>query len=143
MNSPRCKQEQVEHLVEHLYCPVKLGSQSLSGLCLCAQEGFQALLVRDCFASMVLSQNPGSHLGDGENAHIPEPDIRQQGLDFSLSTLFKTKWTRIILDEAHRIKNTHGGTSQAAVNLRASVLSRSGSGGHQALHPCGAKYINT
>ncbi|CAK9099566.1 unnamed protein product [Durusdinium trenchii] len=42
----------------------------------------------------------------------------QLGLDFAQSTLFKTKWTRIILDEAHRIKNTHGGTSQAAVNLR-------------------------
>ena len=43
---------------------------------------------------------------------------QQLGLDLSRSPLFRSKWARIILDEAHRIKNAHGGTAQAAFNLR-------------------------
>ena len=43
----------------------------------------------------------------------------QLQIDLSKSPLFGRRWTRIVLDEAHRIKNARGSTAQAAFNLRA------------------------
>ena len=47
-----------------------------------------------------------------------DEQIDFDGLDLSRSPLFGRRWTRIVLDEAHRIKNAKGSTAQAAFNLR-------------------------
>lgn len=45
-------------------------------------------------------------------------DDAAASVDFSVSPLFKTPWTRIVLDEAHRIKGRTNSTAQAAFALR-------------------------
>merc|ERR1719183_542857 len=52
----------------------------------------------------------------------PSEDEDDRGnLDLSRSPLFSTKWGRVILDEAHRIKGRINSTAQASFALRAST----------------------
>mmetsp|Transcript_28795 Transcript_28795/g.66965 ORF Transcript_28795/g.66965 Transcript_28795/m.66965 type:complete len:1122 (-) Transcript_28795:125-3490(-) len=50
-----------------------------------------------------------------------EDDMEEGGMDFSASPLFRTRWNRVILDEAHRIKGRINSTAQASFHLKADV----------------------
>lgn len=62
---------------------------------------------------------------DMADALPPRPGNEEEDdrgiLDLSSSSLFRTRWARVILDEAHRIKGRTNSTAQAAFALHANV----------------------